>query len=114
MWHSNILIYIQLFTYKCYICTVRSRYVGKKGAIAAHTVPLYRSPFESRRGVLRVFGTTLLLLTSRTEVIDGVKCESQVVKAGRFEGLAIMGGWAELPVRGMKCGEHVFAVPAAS
>ena len=88
--------------------------MAKKGAIAAHTVPLYRSPFESRCGVLRALGTTLLVLTSRTEVIDGVKCENQVVKSGRLEGLAILGGWAELPVRGMTFGEHVFAVPAAS
>jgi hypothetical protein len=106
------------------VLTDQVKYVAKKGAIAAHTVPIYRSPFEHKRSKLHVLGTDLLVLTSRTEVVDGVKVTNKVFKLGRLEGSTILGGWTELPVRANfgAADDHtyhekypsLFTVPAAS
>lgn len=100
------------------VLTDQVKYVPKKNGIAAHTVPIYRSPFENNHGKLHVLGTDLLVLTSRTEVVDGVKVNNRVFKLGRLEGSTILGGWTELPVRHTcERGERDFAlftVPAAS
>ena len=101
------------------VLTDQVKYVAKKGAVAAHTVPIYRSPFENHSSKLYVLGTDLLVLTSRTEVVDGVKVDNQVFKLGQLQGSTILGGWTELPVRAEWDTARIhtyslFTVPAAS